>query len=256
MKKPPPEIEKLMWNIAETGNPQAIDEFGARFPEFRGELMKRMAMVRGLKHRPDLPTSNAIPSFKPGAPAKVPPAKGVVATGVVFAVLAVGALGYTLSTSTGRRSTDIKAPEPVRLAPPSEPQVVHSNSLVPPKTEPAPRVVQNEQPAANETPPPAAPPKWQKPQVVKIRKASLLTVVKLVAANGGLKLEIAPGMPDPQIEVDYDGMNAEEILRDLGRTYKFTPMLNDDDSVILVPAVDPNGGGNAEGSQNTRRITP
>jgi len=83
-------------------------------------------------------------------------------------------------------------------------------------------------------------PKWAKTQVVKMRDVPLLTVAKLVAAQGGLSLEIAPGMPNPSIHVDYQGVNAVYILKDLGRTYSFTPMLSDDNSVILIPAVDKN----------------
>ena len=68
------------------------------------------------------------------------------------------------------------------------------------------------------------------------------SVARIVATEGGLSLEIAPGMPNPIIDVDYQQISAANILKDLGRQYAFTPMLSDDGSVILIPAV-PRGSG-------------
>ncbi len=244
MRKIAPEIENLMWTLAETGNQDAIEQFEARFPDLKIELTKRIMMVRSLKrNRPETGNVPVIPRFNPSTAQGPSPSKAPVAVAIAFAVIAMSALGYTLTTTFARKPI-VLAPAPkVNLDPIQLPEPATSNSLNPPTATspnlnstqvPAPPAVQ---PDASQISSSANEPKWAKPQVVKMRDVPLLTVAKLVAAQGGLTLEIAPGMPNPSVRVDYQDINAADILKDLGKTYAFTPMLSDDNSVILIPAV-------------------
>jgi hypothetical protein len=68
----------------------------------------------------------------------------------------------------------------------------------------------------------------------------LSLVVQAVAQQGKFAINIGPGLADPVISVDYQGLNSIEILQDLGRQYAFTPFDQGDGTVIIVPARDPN----------------
>jgi len=61
-----------------------------------------------------------------------------------------------------------------------------------------------------------------------------------VAGQGKFGITIGPGMADPTISVDYQGVNSIQILEDLGRQYAFTPFDQGDGSVVIIPARDPN----------------
>jgi hypothetical protein len=230
-----------MWSLAESENTQAVSEFDARFPEYRVELAKRMGMVRGLRlNRPPSLDAPAMPRFNPTSVPSAPPSRAPYLLAAALVLISVSALGYTLSTTLVRKPIVLAPPQPVNLTPI---EVATQNPPVAATQPTAPRFPESTTPPVEPTPKPERvaqkPPRWSINQIVKMRQVPLLTVAKLVAAQGGLSLEIAPKMPNPLIQVDYDGVNAVDILKDLGHTYSFTPMLNDDDSVLLVPAVDP-----------------
>jgi hypothetical protein len=244
LKKIAPEIEALMWTLAETGNQQAVEEFEVRFPHLRLELAKRSVMVRSLRqNRPDPGPSPTIPHFTPAPPQRPAPAKAHYALTCAFAAIAASALGYTLYSDSRPKPVVLTPVPAVNLGPVQTPQPVVSNSLPNPPRPVSPTVPDSPPKTSRDVPgtsPPmrdALEPKWNKAQTVSMRKVPLLMIARLVAKEGGLSLEIAPNMPDPSIDVDYRQVSAADILKDLGRTYSFTPMLSDDGSVILIPAV-------------------
>jgi hypothetical protein len=65
MRKIAPEVERLMWLIAEERDPRAISDFESRFPELKLELSKHMAMVSGLKTAGRKVPEHRIPRFVP-----------------------------------------------------------------------------------------------------------------------------------------------------------------------------------------------
>jgi len=234
-----PEIDGLMWKLAEEGNERAIDEFGTRHPEYRTELLRRMSMVDGLrsakKQQPAPPPS--IPRFIPKEPHGLPPTGRRVVFALVLAAMAAFAFAATVLLTPAHHPP---APDP---KPPEATQV---------KPEPAPVVV--EKPATTSTPPPVVDtPRRPSPEdiadqfterlnikqkALKIDHAAMLTVVKMIGESSKVKIIPAPGLDNPTIEVDYANMSAFEMLQDLGRKYSFIPVDEHDGSVLLVPGVD------------------
>jgi len=246
LSKIPPELEALMWTLAESGNQQAVDEFEARFPQLKIELAKRTGMVRSLRStRPGNVTSPAIPRFVPGPAASAEPSRGMYTAAFVFATIALSVFAYTAVVARRAKPVEqplpqiplqnVQAPPPAPYAqyappvnsPPSYPPVVNHDETPPPAS------LQNEPPIL----PGPTEHSWNKPQSLAMRNVPLQTVLQAVAEEGRLSLDVAPGMPNPTITVDYHDISAEEILKDLGRTYAFTPILSDDGSAIMIPAV-------------------
>jgi hypothetical protein len=236
-----------MWSLAESGNDQAILEFQARYPEHHHELIRRLNMVHQLKaNRPPHPTANPIPTFHLREPAHRNHRPTAVFAMVGMCALALGAIGYTVTSFLERPALHLAPPREVDLRPlpdqsltratPSGPQPVQQNANTPQQVQPT-----ND--PSQQAPVPEAPkPKWDIPQELVVKKAPLHTVLNMVAMQGGLKLEIAPNTPNPEIATDYHDMNAVEILKDMGKTYSFTPFLAEDDhSVLIIPAVGPSG---------------
>ncbi|CAN5374245.1 hypothetical protein BH11ARM2_BH11ARM2_20150 [soil metagenome] len=67
---------------------------------------------------------------------------------------------------------------------------------------------------------------------------NLTTALKAIAGGGGLAIVIGPGLPDPKIDVKYDGLNTIQILQKMGEDYAFTPFDQGNGAVIIVPARD------------------
>ena len=238
MKRVPPELDSLMWTLAEEGNERAIDEFGERHPELRTELLHRMTMVKGLrgekKRSSDPP--KAIPRFVPKeAPSGAPV---YVVGGLVLC--AVGALAYL--------TTVLLSPtQPTR-------RVEHPNAGLPhvqPSTSTEPVVVKGD------TRPPAPPviQEESEPALVKgslkIDNAKLLDVIELISETCKIKIDPAPGMPNPEVMVNYTQKDAMEMLSDLGAQYGFTPLNQHDGSILVVPARDRNAPSSYQGDPGT-----
>jgi hypothetical protein len=75
---------------------------------------------------------------------------------------------------------------------------------------------------------------------LKIDNARLLDVLQLISETCKIKIDPAPGMPNPEVMVNYTQRNAMEMLSDLGAQYGFTPLNQHDGSILVVPARDPN----------------
>ena len=245
MKHVPPELDSLMWTLAEERNERAIDEFGNRHPELRSELVHRINMVKGLRgaKNGDSKVVREIPRFVPkdARPTKVK-AQGptFVIGGLVLAAIAAAA--YTITT--------LLAPEP-RLHP-GDVTVVHQTPVSAPPTNntitpPAPNTIQ-QPPPVNLKPLSEPDPvvtgltaeAAKKPQILRVDGSPLLTVIDMMGQISGTKIMAAPGMPNPMVQVDYQGLTTMQMLQDLGHKYGFTPLDQHDGSILVVPAVDKN----------------
>jgi hypothetical protein len=71
-----------------------------------------------------------------------------------------------------------------------------------------------------------------------LESAPLKTVLQAVAAQAGLKLDIAPGLGNPTVNVNIEGQSGIEVLEKLGKQYGFTPFAQGGKSVLIIPAAD------------------
>jgi len=234
MKKIPADLDALMWTITEDNDMAAIDDFERRFPQFKGELATRIAMVRGLKQsRPAVRTVAPIPRFVPRDSG--PPAANRRS---VFAVAMLGGLAVV---ALGAYAVVANLPKPTPVLVPKN-EVIHTQ----PEQDPNENAVGNmdrEPGALNPTNPgtstnPSVAMPWDKPQSVSITDAALIDVLKLIAETCGLRIELAPNMPNPVVSVRYTNRAGMDMLKDLGRQYKFTPLEQGQGEVLIVPAVE------------------
>lgn len=242
MTRMTPEIDRLIWAVAESNSDNAKQEFIQRYPEFEAELQKRLGLVRGLKANRPTPASAPVkPAFRPRArPVKSPSwlqyTLGALSLGAVITLGYLGARAMTTPQAIRPVETDVQVRPGSEPRPAEQPQEtspsVNSTTEIPNK----PSVI-NETPPSTQLSPAPEPASWQKVQNIHVSDAPLQTVMKLVAMKGGIKLEIAPGTQNPQISYHSNQKNAIEILKDLGATYGFTPLLDGEDTVIAIPVV-------------------
>lgn len=242
----PPEINDLMWQIAESQDDKAIEQFHERYPAYRAELMSRMTMVRGIKgSRPVeiksktrfLPTPQRLNSDPPRWVAFVA-ATFLLAAGV-FATL--GTLRFVESqnappTVVSGGLDNISASNGTTGSTNVQPE----NTDKPDATVPD---VGDEQPVK-----PASP--MDKRVTIVAKNISLDNALNDIAVQAGIRLESAPGMPDIIIQLDFRDIPALEVLQALGRSFGFTPMIQTPNSALLIPARDPNSpsGGQLPGT--------
>ncbi|QYK53374.1 MAG: hypothetical protein KF824_00450 [Fimbriimonadaceae bacterium] len=242
----PPEINDLMWQIAESQDDKAIEQFHERYPAYRAELMSRMTMVRGIKgSRPVeiksksrfLPTPQRLNSEPP---------RWVAFAAATF-LLAAGVFA-TLGTLKFVESKN------------SPPPVVEGglkNMSAQSQTSGSTGSQQNQSISPDETKPDIgeeAPVKpitaMEKRVTIVAKNISLDSALNDIAVQAGIRLESAPGMPDIIIQLDFRDIPAFEVLQALGRSFGFTPMIQTPNSALLIPARDPNSasGGQLPGS--------
>lgn len=237
MKGISPQLDQLMWVIAESQDAKAIDEFGQKHPELRSELTHRLAMVRSLrsagKHTDQ---ATRIPQFRPVSHVRQAPPRRTVA---VVSALGLAALAMATYTVTSFVVASHQSPvERTQPLPPPTPKVVTSDVKAPETVHYTNQLPQPEVPEPSPEPTVAAAPSYLKPQNLKIERAKLSQVLQMVAAQGGLKLDIGPGLPDPDVRAVYHNISPVAILEDLGRTYGFTAFDQGNGAVIVIPAVD------------------
>lgn len=234
MKRIPPEIDSLMWAIAEKPDDDAIAEFGQRFPDYRQELGKRLSMVRALKG-----AKAGVPSMAPRSwqadRAVRPVANGSrLGWALAFAALAAVAFAsYAGFSALATRQMELPPVPTVPTAPPSLPdRIVYRETPRP--NNPAPHVTpQQERPR----------PPWEQPISVQMEGVPLEVALQAIAQKGGLRLEIAPGLSDVLIVLDYRETRPMDILRDMGPKFGFTALPQAQNEVLIVPVVaDPNAG--------------
>jgi len=236
VNKIPPEIDQMIWTVAEQGNPNAETEFLRRYPLYREELLRRKAAVSGLKKSNPhaAPVAKAVPRFVPREVPKAKPAPRLV--------LAVGLLGLLTLAVASYTVTSMLTPAPAQhVIVPEPPAPVRTDPVVPY----VPPVVRQETPHNPVTPPlnTGTPPEFQTPRYMRpktlvVKKAGLVDVLRLIEGETGMRVVVAPGMPNPSVAVEYHDMTAIEMLQDLGQRYQFTPFDQNDGSVVVYPVVD------------------
>lgn len=219
-------IDELMWFIAEEGDHQAVEGFIKRYPEHRAEMVKRMNLVRQVRGaRPE----SEKPKFTPRDEIRQlaqPKPRYLLAVGVAASLVAASWAGYAAVRSKatgplGQSSITVKreSPQPnPRLDPTYDP----NQNVVPPAPVP---------------PPPTAP--YEKLVTLTSESISLVAVLDEISRQTGTRIELAPDMPNPDVEAMYEKRPALSVLQDLGSRYGFTAFSQENDHVLLIPARDP-----------------
>lgn len=244
MRRIPADIDALMWSVAESGDHVAIDDFEKRFPEFRGELGGRLAMVRGL--RKSKPT-HAEPAYQvPRFVLRNPPVvdRRPIWTAAMLGGLAVVAFGSYLVVlnlpKTPAAAPTVPQQGQGSILDPRQPAGNNPEVGEPGQVEPEtmnPTQQGQSGGGATTTAPPAEMP-WDKPQSIEIQEAPLDDVLKMIAGTCALELEIGPGMPNPTVSVKFTNKTGLEMLRELGRLHGFTPLSQGRGRVLVIPALE------------------
>lgn len=249
MKGIPPEIDTLLWAVAEDESPKAGDEFVARYPKYAGELARRRRMVQGLKGgRPmaSMATQRARPAFRPAPVRSQPiPRRTLVGVGaLVLAAIAVASYTATTFMTPQHRptpNTQVVDNTPVSPTPPPVKQEEPPINVVPDSQ------VQN---PPIQDPAPVVDPRQAKGHDFKVKRADLAGALTMLGAEAGVNIIVAPGMAKRTIDAEYENTPLNEILTDLGRRFGFTPFDQGDGSIIIVPATE---NGAAESSEPSGR---
>lgn len=234
MSRVPREVDQLMWLVAEDGDPKAIDEFGLRYPDLRSEMSRRLQMVRQLRGAKQTHSLIAqIPRFEAPA-ARSAGMPGRLAWGI--AAVALAALGFA-SFQVSR--SFLSSPKPRHIEPSSSiesPLGPVSQSQIPPRTqapvEPTPSTVFQQPPTTKDVPVSAT------RVTIKESRVRLLAAIERIARLCSLQIEIAPGMPNPEIVMDYNRMTGLEMLQDMGPRFGFTALEEGSGKLLIVPVLE------------------
>lgn len=230
MSKIPADLDALMWTLVESGDLPALDDFEKRFPQFKGELASRIAMVRGLRQsKPAEARPRPIPKFVPKAAPEPAPNRRGVFTVAALGGLAVVALGAYAVIANLPAPQPQPTPELHQPAPVQQPDVVRED----PAKGNVDRTPTNPSALPN---PPAVRQPWEIAQDFKVEDAPLLDVIQLIATACSLKLEVAPNMPNPNVSVDFRQKTGLDMLKELGREYGFTPLPQEPGEILVIPA--------------------
>lgn len=237
MNKIPAEIDNLMWAAAESGDPRAVDEFGQRYPAYRSELVKRVAMVRSL--RTARPWVDA-PPFRPSAHVQHrQPRRSwalVAAGGLAFATVAFASIATWQRTFPATHRTAMV--EPIAV---SKPDLPHAKAVQPHEStgemHVVPKDVPNDVPTNPEPIVAIAP--FERPVTVSHERVSLVGLMRELALQARVKLIVAPGFQDQMVEARYAGVPFLQAMQDLGQNFGFTPMVQGDNEILAIPALDP-----------------
>lgn len=236
----PREVDDLMWAIAEGTDSDAIEAFGDRYPALREELLKRIRTVNALKagNRPIKAVS--VPTFKN---TKVQPAnKNLVWVTFGFAVLAMFSFGIFRLNSNHAPLPSVQS---VNLAPvklpeaniPKAPEVIPTQPQQNnPNGEARPYIPQNEQ---NQ---PASEPISGGPKTLKLEATALQSAILMIGEAGHYTINIAPGMPNPPVTVNFVDMEPLAMLKELGEQYAFTAVVDGPRSFLILPKKDEDEG--------------
>lgn len=232
MSRIPPEIDDLLWAVAESSNYETADEFVKRYPQYAGELARRRSMVTGLRRRKPAQhvQSSSVPRFKPRSrPAALPRWAAVTVAALSLGAVAVGAYTVTSFLSPPSVKPSSQKPvtyEPLAVGPSSNQEQTPEEPPVVPE-EVAPNKPDESEPAL--VPPPVGTVNFE------VQGADLESSLVLLGEEARVSVIVAPGMPSTIIDANYHDQPLEDILLDLGRKYGFTPFDQGDGSIIIVP---------------------
>jgi hypothetical protein len=233
MKKIPRDIDDLMWMLSEKNDVRAQEEFSQRYPDYRGELQKRISLVKQFKSANiSKQEDEIIPRFEP-RPEQMhldyrPQSARWIPVAVSVLLVIVAYASYRITTGIVNRS------EPVRYA-------IQEDDLN--KTNPSDRTHLSLPEPDKTTKTGITGSSNAKPNgkaiSIKIDRAPLISVIDLIAKESGLQIELAPNMENPDIRLEYSNVSGMSILQDLGKQFGFTALSEGQNKVLLVPAVDP-----------------
>ncbi|HLK16016.1 MAG TPA: hypothetical protein VKT78_14515 [Fimbriimonadaceae bacterium] len=235
----PPDLDRLLWEVAESQDQGAFDDFEARFPHLVSELGKRIQLVRELRDARGNGSGRPVPRFDRRTPRQIGPNPKVVAT---FGVLAAACLAVAAFTVTKHfmASPRLEPVPHVIAGGPTLPSPgivmtpgLGSGSAAPPE---------NKQTPPQTPPPPDQPPYLRPQKLVAFERTKLQVAILAVATSGGLQVEFAPNMPNYDIRMEYRDMSALDIIQDLGPRFHFTAFRQTGNQILIVPATDPNAG--------------
>lgn len=244
MNRIPPELDQLMWALAESPEPDALSEFEKRYPTHRAELGKRIAMVRGLKGARVTPTATPpLPRFETLDPTPTPriPTYAYALGVLLLAAIGVGAFAVvqsTLNRDQFAAETPVARvevlPTPTGFQPPAIPYTVSSETPAPVQTPPD---------------PPAYVPPLERRVTLAAESIQFGDLLAMLASQSTVRLEVAPGMPNPTLNVRYTEWRVADILNDMGAKLGFTPFDQGDGVVLLIPARDRGESGSANANE-------
>lgn len=233
--KIPREIDELMWEVSELDDLETIDQFGARYPEFRNELVKRIQMVRSLRgSRP----KSATPQFVERQNVRnLGPSRLAIA---MVSVIVIASMTFaTYATVQYVRSTE----EPTTASTGTE-YVLNAPTF----TDGEDRDLtpdQIEQNLSNLPPDSVLPLQefdaFQFAVTVESVNTTLVEVINEIARVTGTEIVFAPGFEDAPIRLTYVEQPAMGVLHDLGRRFGFTPSRQGATTMLIFPAPDTSG---------------
>lgn len=239
MKGIPPEIDQLLWAVAEDESPAAGDEFVKRYPALAGELARRRQMIRGLRGGrivAERAEPFAAPKFQP-RPVTTPASPRTVGLVTALGLAAVAVAAYTVTLFATPKPEVKRPPAPVRQVPLAPVTPRGEITYRQPEEQSLPKV-----PPTGVVPPAPSPAPEEastlKPVSFHVQQANILNVFAMLGAQAKMKIMPAPGFPRITLNADYEGLNAIEILQDLGHKHGFTAFDQGDGSILVIPAVD------------------
>jgi hypothetical protein len=235
MRKVAPDVERLMWLIAEGRDPKAISDFEARFPDLKADLAKHISMVSGLKRAGKQIPRHEIPRFTPlNAVARPAPRRTVYLVAAVgLAAVAYGAFSITNALITPPQNRELT---PIK----HEEASTKPGILVPPITPPANTVT----PTNPETSPSGSPSGSQNPPTADAPISKLITVkgklplqaaIVEICRLGGITAEFPPSFPVVEVEMDFRGVPAMDAIQILGEKYGFTALPQEPGNILVLP---------------------
>lgn len=231
MNKIPVELDTLLWSVVDSGDPQAIEEFGERYPHLRAEAGKRLALVRNFKgsrptvgvpdrHFAAYPQRQTRPSMRFGW--------ALAAVGCAALVFASAKVAMDLANKT----------EPL---PKVEPIVVNDPTAEKDGVTVDRRYIYVEAPKdPNRVNALGGPALYEIPANFEIDGEDIVTTLQVLAAKFGIDLEIAPNMPKIDVTVSYAQLPPIEMMKQMGAEFGFTLFEQERGHVLIVPEIDPN----------------
>jgi hypothetical protein len=235
MKQIPQDIDRTLWAIAESNDVRAIDEFGERYPAYKAELVARINLVRTLKA--DRPYREAPYLHLPQRGARQPRfgrGVGLALAGAVMATLAFATI-VTVKPWSRPAAPPQQAPVPIDVTPPKRDtgDLKVDERWVMPK-----HGQDSQEPLKQEVKSEPATPMERLVQIDR-ENVKLSQVLNEIAQQSKLRIEVAPGTEDVLVSAKYLGVSAQDALTDLGQNFGFTPVQQEENHILIVPALDP-----------------
>ena len=256
----PQQIDDAMWRLAEGGTMAERAAFVIEHPNYCDEMERRISLLTRFKHsrEPHVPKGRFVPS-PTLAPANPVP-NWLFAFVCLVVIASLGFAGVALvNFSKSRqiqaalaRSPDarIPTPEPHVTTDSSRPEptgIQPTNNAVPPNppSNPAPSpetggfsgVIQPTSPIQAPKPVPTS--RWETVVTVRSDHTDLASAILAIAAQAHVSVELAPGLGNPEIQIDYRRQGAKAVLDDMGRTFGFSVLVQSETKALAVPATDP-----------------